>query len=294
MNFDLDAAVTFVATHARILERRKLDLLVGQGSPDDVVAALDSYRNSDGGYGWGLEPDLRSSTSQPVAAMHALELLAEIRDTNTRRPVEILDWLAGHTFADGGVPFALAYSDTKGSAPHWTGANPSESSLQMTAQLAAQAHRLARHRADIARHPWLAGAAQYCLRTIDETLPQPHAYELMFALRFLDAVADSDPRAQPLIERFSKLVRTDGPTPVHGGADDEVLHLLDFTHYSDGPLRSAFPTDAVVADMSRLAAGQQADGGWTVDYAVYSPAAVLEWRGYATLESLRILLGGAL
>jgi hypothetical protein len=294
MNFNLEAAVTFVATHARILERRRLDLLVGQGTPDDVVAALDAYRNLDGGYGWGLEPDLRSSISQPVAAMHALEVLAEIRDTTTRRPVEILEWLAGHMLTDGGVPFALACTDTEGSAPHWTGADPSKSSLQMTAQLAAQAHRLARHRADVERHPWLAQATRYCLSTIDATLQQPHAYELMLALRCLDAVADFDSRAAPLIERFAQLVSAHGPTPVHGGADGEVLHLLDFAPYADGPLRSAFPADAVAADMSRLAADQQSDGGWTVDYSVCSPAAVLEWRGYATFQSVRILLGGAL
>jgi hypothetical protein len=117
MDFDLKAAVTFVATHARILERRRLDLMLGDGTPENVIAALDAYRNPDGGYGWGLEPDLRSAISQPAAAMHALELLADIRDTKTDRPVEILDWLAGHTFDDGSVPFALAYTDTEGSAP---------------------------------------------------------------------------------------------------------------------------------------------------------------------------------
>src|SRR5262249_3404655 len=154
MDFDLKAAVTFVATHARILDRRRLDLMLGAGSPESVIAALDAYRNPDGGYGWGLEPDLRSAISQPVGAMHALELLAAIRDTTTRRPVEILDWLAGHSLDDGGVPFALAFTDTEGSAPHWTGADASESSLQMTTQLAAQAHRLARRRADVAAHAW--------------------------------------------------------------------------------------------------------------------------------------------
>ena len=294
MDFDLKAAVTFVATHARILERRRLDLMLGDGTPENVIAALDAYRNPDGGYGWGLEPDLRSAISQPAAAMHALELLADIGDTKTRRPVEILDWLAGQTFDDGGVPFALAYTDTEGSAPHWTGADLSESSLQMTTQLAAQAHRLARHRADIAGHAWLAAATQYCLSTIGETLQNPHAYELMFAMRFLDAAADLDPRALPLIERFAKLVHTDRPIPVHGGAEDEVLHLLDFTPYADAPLRRTFPADAIAVDMRRLAAQQQPDGGWSVDYTLYSPAAVLDWRGYATLQSLRILRGGTL
>jgi hypothetical protein len=294
VDFDLGAAVRFVATHARILERRRLDLMLGEGGPPEVIAALDGYRNPDGGYGWGLEPDLRSAISQPVAAMHALELLAELRDTTTRRPVEILDWLAGHTFDDGGVPFALAYPDTEGSAPHWVGADPSRSSLQMTTQLAAQAHRLARYRADVAGHPWLAGATRYCLTAIAEDLPDPHAYELMFLMHFLDAVADREPSALPFIERFSKLVRTGGPTPVHGGAEDEGLHLLDFTPYAEAPLRSVFPAEAVAGDMRRLAAQQKPDGGWVIDFTTYSPAAVLEWRGYATVQSLAILRGSTL
>ena len=123
-----------------------------------MLTALDAYRTADGGYGWGLEPDLRSTTGQPVAAMHALEVLAEVRDTKSPRAPELLDWLSGHTFPDGGVPFGLPYLDTAGSAGHWVTAHSTASSLMMTAQLEAQAHRLARYRADVAGHPWLGPA----------------------------------------------------------------------------------------------------------------------------------------
>lgn len=289
MDFDPAAAEAFVQTHARVLERRRLDLLLGRGSATDVIAALDAYRNADGGYGWGLEPDLRSSTSQPVGAMQALEVLAEIGDRRSDRPGEILDWLAEITCHDGGVPFALAYSDTAGSASHWVGADPSRSSLQMTTQLAAQASRLARHRTDVAGHPWLASATDRCLTALEQMAEAPQAYELMFSLRFLDAVAPEEPRAVPLLERLSTLVVADGPTPVQGGAAGEVLHLLDFTPYRDTLLRSHFSAGAVTADLERLASQQQPDGGWTVDYPAYSPAAALEWRGHATLRALQIL-----
>jgi hypothetical protein len=291
---DLEAAVSFMATRARVLERRRLHLLLGQGSPDDVLAALDAYRNPDGGYGWGLEPDLRSATSQPVAAMHALEVLADIRDTTSPRPVELCDWLAGHTLPDGGVPFALPYSDTAGSAPLWADADATVSALQMTAQLAAQGHRLARHRADVAGHPWLAAATTYCLDVIERIVEAPHAVELLFVMRFLDAVADSTPRARPLLDRLAGFVVGDGPTPVAGGAEDEVLYLLDFTPFADAPSRASFTPEAVAADLDRLAGQQQPDGGWLVTFTPYSDAAALEWRGYATVQAVAVLRGAAL
>lgn len=227
--------------------------------------------------------------------MHALEVLADIRDASSERPREICDWLAGHSLTDGGMPFSLPHADTEGSAGHWTNADASVSSLQMTAQLAAQAHRLAPLRSDVAGHSWLAAATDYCVSKI-EGLQEANPYELMFVLRFLDAAAGEDQRARELVSRFSDLVISDGPTPVAGGAEGEALHLLDFTPYADAPSRATFSPAAVATDLERLAGGgqQQPDGGWAVDYAMFSPAAVLEWRGYATVQAIRVLREGNL
>ncbi|ACU75022.1 conserved hypothetical protein [Catenulispora acidiphila DSM 44928] len=290
MEIDLGAAVSFVATHARVIERRRLHLLVDGGSPAGVLAALDAYRNPDGGYGWGLEPDQRSSTSQPVAAMHALEVLATIGD-DSDRATQICDWLAGHAMADGGIPFGLPCSDTAGCAPHWTGADAHTSSLQMTAQLAAQAHRVARHRKDIAEHPWLVQATSFCLDSIDRIEEAPHPYELMFVFLFLDAVADHDSRADRLFDRVLRFVVPDSPTSVPE-AEGEVLHLLDFSAYAGSRSRSLFDRAAITADLHRLASQQQPDGGWQVTFPASSPAAALEWRGYATLQAVATLRGG--
>jgi len=49
----ITAAREFVHTHGRVLERRLLD----GAPPADVVDALLPYRNPDGGFGHGLEPD---------------------------------------------------------------------------------------------------------------------------------------------------------------------------------------------------------------------------------------------
>lgn len=285
MDIDLDAAVLFVAGHARVLERRRLRFVLGGGDPDAVLAALDGYRNPDGGYGWALEPDLRSVTSQPVGAMHALEVMAETGDT---RPARLFDWLAAHANPDGGIPFSLPFTDTHGCAPHWSNPDPA-SSVTMTAQLAAQAHRLARRHADVRRHPWLAAATNYCLDTMERATEPPHPIELMFSMHFLDAVAADMPRAAELLRRYTGFVRLDGPTPVPGGAAGEVLHPLDFTPVAGSPSRGFFDDKAIAADRERLAGEQRADGGWDVTFRTYSPAAALEWRGYATVQAVTIL-----
>jgi hypothetical protein len=267
--------------------------LIGEADPGEVLAALDAYRNPDRGYGWGLEPDLRSAESQPAAAMHALEVLAEAAPATTSRAVELCDWLREHTLADGGLPFALPIDDPAGCAPFWVQADPRTSSLQMTAQVAVKAHLLGRHQPNVAGHPWLAMATEYCLEAIRGMDGAPQAYELLFALQFLDAVAEHVPDARVLIEQLGRYLPADGSMHVEGGATDEVLDPLDFAPHPDRPVRDLFSAEVIAADLERLARLQQPDGGWLVDFASYSPAAALEWRGYATVHAVNILQSNA-
>jgi hypothetical protein len=56
------------------------ELFFDGGGAEPVLAALRAYRNPDGGYGQGLEPDLRAPESQPAAAWHAFEVFADIAE----------------------------------------------------------------------------------------------------------------------------------------------------------------------------------------------------------------------
>jgi hypothetical protein len=156
----------------------------------------------------------------------------------------------------------------------------------MTAQVAANAHLVARHDPAVARHPWLAGATRWCLEAIAGLDAAPQAHEYMFALRFLDAATGDDARSAELMQRLGRLLPPDGIVRVQGGAADEALRPLDLAPRADGPARQLFAPELVSAELDRLAAGQQPDGGWTVDFEHASPAAALEWRGYATVAAL--------
>jgi hypothetical protein len=288
MTPDLEKAAAFLSTHARVLERRRFDLAFGHGIAKEAVVALDAYRNADGGYGWGLEPDLRTPDSQPVAALHAFEVFEEA-GLEAPQARQLCDWLASVSLDDGGLPFALPATDPAGSAPFWIHAHLHQSSLHMTCMLAGIAHRVGRHDPGVRNHPWLQTATEYGVRRIRELDRVESAYEFSFALQFLDAVHDEVPSAPAELVRLGKLIPASGTVPVQGGQADEALRALDLSPRPDRPLRELFDADLVERELDQIAAGQQDDGGWTVDFRSHSAAGALEWRGYATVHALTVL-----
>ena len=290
---DLDAARRFMAGHARLLDRRRFELLFDGGDPEPVLDALRAYRNADGGYGHGLEPDLRAPESQTAAAFHAFEVLAEVA-TKTPEAAQLCDWLDRNALPDGGLPLALAMADDTACAPFWANADPEAFSLQITSLVATHAHRVAEHDAAVAHHPWLGRATERCLAAIDALEGPPAAHELAFSIQFLDAVHHREPRASELLARLGEFVPEDGHLRVAGGLEDEALRPLDLAPRPDRPARTVLDEGAVARDLERLAGEQRDDGGWSVDFQSYSPAAALEWRGYATVRALTVLRDNAL
>ena len=290
---DLAAARSFLAGHARVLHRRRFELLFDGADSEPVLAALNGYRNPDGGYGHGLEPDLRAPESQPGAAWHAFEVFGDVAPVMVPEAAELCDWLDAIAFPDGGLPFALPVEDPSGCAPFWAHADTQAFSLQITAIVAAYANRVAGHDAAVAAHPWLARATSRCLAAIDALETAPEAYVLAFAVRLLDAVHDRDPEAPQLLARLRDHVPSDGRLRVVGGLPDEVLWPLDLAPEPGRPARTILDEATVTADLKRLAGEQNEDGGWSVDFQSYSPAAALEWRGYATVRALSVLRDNA-
>jgi hypothetical protein len=154
---------------------------------------------------------------------------------------------------------------------------------------------VAAHDPAVAAHPWLARATDQCLEAVDGLEQAPSAYTLSFAIQLLDAVYERESAAPELLARLSAYVPDDGRLPVAGGLPEEALRPLDYAPEPGRPARGLLSDTVVAADLDRLAGEQREDGGWTVDFESYSPAAALEWRGYATVRALWILrLNGAL
>jgi hypothetical protein len=112
---------------------------------------------------------------------------------------------------------------------------------------------------------------------------------LAFSVGLLDAVHERRPEAADLLRKLGSYIRADGQIRVCGGTEDEKLHPLEVAPYPDRPARHLFCAGVISADLDRLAAEQQDDGGWVVDFLKISPAGSLDWRGYATVRAIDIL-----
>ena len=280
MSIDMDSARDFMATHARTLDRRRFELLDGGRDTAGALAALDGYRNPDGGYGWGLEGDLRSPESQPAAALHAFEVFAETG--RAPQAATLCHWLDAVTLADGGLPMALPMAITAGSGPWWAGADATESSLQITSVVAARAWRGRRARPRD-RHAPLARARD---RLHARARSPARGIARRLRARVLHPVPRRRPRAsapRPPGCSSARRVRARRTATCRSTAARRTRRCARSTSPRSPEARPApCSTAAVVeADLDRLASGQQEDGGWTVDFV--SPLA----GGQARLARLR-------
>ena len=287
---DFDAATAFIAGHARVLDRRLFQRLFfggsagaagSAGSAGAVRDAVAAYRNSDGGFGFALEPDCRAAASQPAAVEMALRLMDLADEWDPRLVGDAVDWLTTVAPAEGGAAFVEPTVSEGPHAPWWVPEEGHPASLIQTGQIAGVLH--ARGFA----HPWLDRATEVMWSRID-ALASPSGYEMFGVLRFLQHVPDRD-RALMVFGKVGPLIIDGKLVALDPEAAGETHGVLDFAPEPDSLARGLFDDLTVQAHLDHLAGGQRDDGGWTFNWPSWSPAAEADWRGFLTVDNLRTL-----
>jgi hypothetical protein len=281
---DFDAAATFIAANARVIDRRRFDRLFGDGDAEPVRDAVAAYRNHDGGFGHALEPDCRSPASQPAAVEMALRIMDEADAWDDALVRGACDWLASVAPAEGGAAFVEAGPNALAEWPHapwWVPEEGHPASLIATGMITGTLH------ARGASHPWLDRATEVMWTRIGR-LTEPAAYEMFGVLGFLQHVPDRD-RAREAFGRVGPLILERNLVTLDPEAAGEVHTPLDFAPKPDSLARSLFDDATIKAHLDHMAHGQLDDGGWTFNFLAWSPAAERDWRGFITVDVLRIL-----
>lgn len=289
-------AARFLWASGRVLEQRRFALLFGEETdPAGLLAALDAYRTADGGYGYGLEPDVRGPAAQAISVPTALRVLAETGPAAggwAERALRICDWLAGHAAADGGVPAVLPSLRPYPRPPWLPIADQPPGDLLTTGQIAGPLLAAG------IEHPWLEAATDFCRRAV-ETLAETHPYEAEAAVAFLDGMPDRVWAAQQArrlggLVREQRLVLLDPAHPEQarlapGYAPGEYHLPYDYAPRPDSLARAWFTDAEMARSLDRLAAVQQPDGGWPINWARWSSTAEVEARPGVTLKALLTL-----
>lgn len=278
---DFSQATDFVWRTSRLLDRHRFAFLFLDGPRDAVLAALRPYQNADGGFGHALEPDLRGPVSQPVPSWSALCVLDEIDAFDDPMVHQICEYLMTITTDEGGVPFVLPSAYAYPRAPWWQGTEHPSAALNPTAAIAGLLHK---HRV---QHPWLAGATMYCWNRI-ATLETTDAYEMRATLPFLEHVPDRD-QAEQAFARIGPKILKQNLVALDPAERGEVHTPLNFAPRPDSLARQLFTNEIIKAHLDALVAAQEADGGWPINWPVWTPITGLEWRALATIDALTTL-----
>jgi hypothetical protein len=274
------AARAFLDREGRLIERRLAAVLFDGDDPTGVIDAVRAYRNADGGFGHGLEPDKRCPASLPIDVERALDILLEVSHGGRVEDSGACDWLATVTTPDGAVSLAYPVIERYPRAEHWSdwtyvpGLNP-------TAGLAGRLHQLG------VTHPWLDRATDWTWARLESGFDED-AHALIEVLAFLAHVPDRGRAETVGVDvrdwlTHAEWYRSDPADPGYG------LTPLHMAPSPDSPWRRLFEDETIEGHLDRVARDQQADGGWPVTWEAPGIASTMEWRGIETLRALHTL-----
>jgi hypothetical protein len=262
------------------------------GSESDVLVELGSFRNDDGGFGHGVEPDLRMPLSSPFASTLAFQVLRELGVPGGQSIVR-----------DGLKYFEQTYDRSIGGwdpvgpdadkFPHapWWNYKPVDGQLSFLKQSNPGAEILGYLHLYVDR-VFVEEAAATILKAF-AALPDDMEFHARMCFSRLAEMA-TDPVAQELLPKLRRGVRQ-----VTGKNPD------DWQNYGPRPLWFA-PTpgsplsnelrDSIQTQLDYEIKTQGEDGGWHPNwtwgpgqYETAWETARVEWAGYLTLRNLLTL-----
>ena len=294
------AARDFLMRSSRPLEYARFRCAFERAAPHEAIEELLAFRCDDGGFGYALEPDLRTPESSALAVAGALQIVREISDVS-RTPssdllpeptrADLLSWLertfdvSTETWAiippfDAGIPHA----------PWW---NPDGVAERFDFYVLNPTAELAGFYTDLAPADWVS----QLFVTIRDRLAERDEidmHELLSVKRLAETGSMPEALRLELIAEIRRLlpgcVVTD---PDRWG--EYCLRPVDVADSSDSPFLADIGSQVVAANLDRVIDEQSGDGSWqpvwSWDDAFPDEWATArqEWAGVLTLSRLRLL-----
>lgn len=273
------AADRFIMRSARLIDRHRFAYHFQTGPSEPVRASLAAHRNLDGGYGNGLDPDLRGHASQPAATEIALRYLDELGPIPSDLGNGICRYLASVANDDGGLSAVLPNVRYTQAAPWYQETDDFSSRLDVTAMITGLLHK------NNITHPWRDLATAYCWKHIDAlNWTDPHT--AIGICCFLQYASDRA-RAITAMNHMANKIRA--VIDIHPRTTGHVHTPLDLARHPDHIARPLFTDSEIERNLEAFEQQQRSDGGWDAYWGHWDTAATLEREGMRTIQRLCIL-----
>jgi hypothetical protein len=284
---DFLKARDFILTNARMIERRLYQFHFENDSPEGVFHAVYAYRNADGGFGHGMEPDTASPESQPLFSIMALETLDEIGYLTEEIILnDFMPYFESITTEKGGIPWMFRPKSTYPCEEHFKTVKE-WAALSTTAPLLGI---LEKYKIDI---PWMKKAEQFVWSEF-ERIKEKHVFCYLCVPRWLTFLKYTKNRdeAQKTMENLKNWILTEGvicqdKTDAGWGLYGKP-HSLNYAPSAESMLYPLFDKETIESDLKELINRQKEDGRWDTWYGI-SDGTKLEWAGIQTLWTLKTL-----
>ncbi|GIK66964.1 MAG: hypothetical protein BroJett018_47580 [Chloroflexota bacterium] len=267
MAVSLDRARGFVYSNGVLWERTLFAYLFDGGPLEHVHRCLLAYKNPDGGFGHGLEHDLKCPDSNPLQIEYLLSIL---RDTGLP-PGQVFDgtvaWLEHNREPDGSLknPATLKKYPL---APWWAEWGGQSTPDSITGNLLK--HSLC--------SPSLAASTQqWVLENL--TLEKIRANEWLFmayhAHDYFMNVTDF-----PNLTELRQATIENIITCAEAAPEKQYFVLFQFAPTPDAPIASHLPEALVKRNLDYLMEAQRDDGGWDDEHGLR------HWQPYMSMVAL--------
>jgi len=284
---DFLKARDFILTNARMIERRLFEFHFANGDMNGVFHAVYAYRNPDGGFGHGMEPDTASPESQPLFSIMALETLDEVGYLTKEIILkDFMPYFEHITTKKGGIPWMFRPKSDYPCEEHFKTVKE-WAALSTTAPLLGI---LEKYEINI---PWMKKAEEFVWSEF-ERIQGKHAFCYLCVPRWLIFLEHTKSRkkAEKKLRDLKNWIlnngiicedKTDNGWGLYGKP-----HSLNYASSPDSTLYSIFTKDTLELDLAELINKQKEDGRWDTWYGI-SEGTKLEWAGIQTLWALKTL-----
>lgn len=290
-----EKAKNYLYTNGRPLDQRRYEYHFEGGSHAAVVEALAAFQNKDGGFGHGLEPDLRTSASSVIATSTAFGILREIGASARKPAVQLGVQYFLDTYNEEKRVWPIVPPEVE-NAPHawWWSYEDSEESFGgfLVNPRAAVAGHL-QHYSSLVRPDFLAKVKTDVLEhlnTLSGTL-SVYDFECYLGLAEADGLPEAEEKriVNKLTELLPESLQTD---PAKWLSEGGITPLIAVPR-PDSVLSGVVDAELVQANLDVEIEAQLKDGSWPlgwdwspIDQAAWN-AAERDWKGFIIVNKLR-------